>query len=112
MFGAVAMSCSSICVVSNALRLKLFKTEHIEKTEIMEEIKMAKYETELKIDGMMCKHCQAHMEKALTALEGAEATVNLEEGTANIVSDTEIGDEVFQALVDEAGYELKCITRK
>ncbi len=107
MFGAAAMSISSICVVSNALRLKLFKAEHLQ-----EEIKMAKFETELKIEGMMCKHCQAHMEKALQTLDGAESAVNLEAGTATVISEKEISDAEFKALVDEAGYELKGITRK
>lgn len=73
---------------------------------------MAKFETELKIEGMMCKHCQAHMEKALQTLEGAESTVDLEAGTATVISDNEIADDTFKALVDEAGYELKDITRK
>ena len=117
MFGAAAMSCSSICVVSNALRLKLFKPEHadiIENkiTEPEEEKEMAKFETELKIEGMMCKHCQAFVEKALGAIDGAEVAVDLEAGTATVTTENEIEDAKFQDIITEAGYELKCITRK
>lgn len=102
MFGAAAMSLSSICVVSNALRLKFFKGE---------KQTMTKYTAELKIEGMMCKHCQAHVEKALGALEGAAVTVDLEKGTAAVTSDREIADDVFENVIREAGYELKNIER-
>lgn len=134
MFGAAAMSLSSICVVSNALRLKFFKPEHmgrmpqgedpvrqktlpeseqrLETPTRKEEKKMAKYEAELKIEGMMCEHCKAHVTKALGSLEGAEAEVDLEKGTAVVSSAQEISDAVFQKTVEDAGYELKGISRK
>lgn len=151
MFAAAAMSLSSICVVSNALRLKFFKPEHgtqgadadqrkeaaqIEgelsaqnaETETRqvnddapqngemknrkEEKTMAKHETELKIEGMMCEHCKAHVTKALNGLKGAEAEVNLDAGTAVVRSEQEFTDDTFKAAIEDAGYELKGIERK
>lgn len=107
MIGAAAMSLSSVCVVSNALRLRRFNADyevkHFDKEESEEEKEM-KYE--LKIEGMMCMHCQRHMTEALNKMEGVQAEINLEEKTAYVTADREISMDEFQAVVDEAGYTL------
>ena len=72
---------------------------------------MAKHTAELKIEGMMCEHCKAHVTKALEALEGAEVRVDLEGGKAEVRSEMEIDDGTFEAAVKDAGYELKEIKR-
>ncbi|MCQ2456395.1 MAG: HAD-IC family P-type ATPase, partial [Clostridia bacterium] len=104
MFGAAAMSLSSFCVVMNALRLNLIKLSN-EKINTTEDRKMTKT---VRIDGMMCMHCEAHVKKALEALEGVtEVTASHESGTAVIESVREIGDEVIKAAVEAEGY--KCV---
>ena len=61
----------------------------------------------IKIDGMMCEHCKAHVEKALAALEGVtEVRVDLAAGTAEIDSENELPDEVLAKAVEDAGYKL------
>lgn len=60
----------------------------------------------LEIKGMMCMHCQAHVEKALNALDGATATVNLEAGTATVTMEAEISDEILTKTITDAGYEV------
>ncbi|MBR5316167.1 MAG: heavy metal translocating P-type ATPase [Firmicutes bacterium] len=110
MIGAAAMSLSSFCVVSNALRLRKFKGLKQEKTKLLTEIEEQKEKKEmkyeLKIEGMMCMHCQRHMTEAFHKMEGVQAEINLEEKTAYITADREISMDEFQAVVEEAGYTL------
>ena len=116
MIAAACMSLSSVCVVSNALRLRLWKpklksvsgaapsaAEH-NTVSNEEEPTMKKTVT---IEGMMCAHCAAHVEKALNALPGVKATVDLVAGTAAVEGDA--ADDAIRAAVTEAGYTVKGI---
>lgn len=101
-FGAAAMSLSSFFVVSNALRLKRFKTVS-EKDLKKEKENMT---VTLKIDGMMCPHCEARVKKALEGVEGvSEAVVSHVEGTAVITGNA--SEELLRKAVEDAGYEVK-----
>jgi Cu+-exporting ATPase len=108
MFGAAAMSLSSVCVVTNALRLKLFRTDRQEPAAEIndkeEENNKMKYE--LKIEGMMCQHCQQHMTEALNKMEGVSAVVDLENGSAAVEADKAVSEAEFAAVTEEAGYTL------
>ncbi len=100
MISALAMSFSSVFVVTNALRLNTFKT--IKKGE---KKKMEKYT--IQIEGMMCKHCQARVEKALQGVAGVhEVTVSLEQKNA-VVTCEGVSKEALVQAVTEAGYEAK-----
>ena len=124
MFGAAAMSLSSFCVVSNALRLNLFRLHdgkrdkpgktadeqefaraigNIQKEIRQEERTMTKT---IQIKGMMCAHCEAHVKKALEALDGVTGAVpSHEQGTAVLELNGDVPEEALRRAVEEAGYE-------
>ncbi|MEG1596466.1 MAG: heavy metal translocating P-type ATPase [Lachnospiraceae bacterium] len=115
MFGAAAMSLSSVCVVMNALRLKFFKPNHLAveteiKKEMMEETKMEE-KVVVKIQGMMCEHCQKRVETVLNAMEGVRAAVNLEAKTAVLQLCVPVTDAALTKAITDAGYQVIEITR-
>ena len=106
MFGAAAMSLSSLFVVSNALRLRFFHSLKKGKTqpESIQEKKEEKNMYTMKIEGMMCPHCQAAVTKALEALEGTKAEVHLEKKEAYV--ETGLEKEALKKAVEDAGYQV------
>ena len=115
--GAAAMSMSSFCVVMNALRLRFFRTDHLEESaahgaareesspeEQKEENTMEKT---IQIKGMMCAHCQKHVHDALAKMDGVTAVrVDLDGGTATVMAERDIQKSEFKQVIEEAGYEL------
>ena len=100
MFGAAAMSLSSVCVISNALRLNFFKAYFNKKEK-------KKMETILKIEGMMCPHCEGRVKKALEETAGViEAVVSHEKGEAIVKCDKEISFETLKSIVEAQGYKV------
>ena len=113
MFGAAAMSLSSFCVVSNALRLNLFKLhdagkdKKIKKKHHKEETPMEKT---MKIEGMMCGHCEAAVKKALEAVDGvASAEVSHTSGTAVVTLSKPVDSAVLKKAVEDKDYKVTSI---
>jgi len=111
MFGAAAMSLSSFCVVTNALRLNLFdlrdaaKDHKIKQNKPKEELKPM--EKTMKVEGLMCMHCDARVKKVLEALpEVAEATANHETGIVVVTLNAPVADEVLKKTVEDQDYKV------
>ena len=113
MFGAAAMSLSSFCVVSNALRLNFVrlyssrknKHNNIENSSQQESQGVSMTKT-LKIEGMMCSHCEAHIKGALEKIDGVTSAVTShEKGTAVIELSKDVPEDLFKTAVTEAGYK-------
>lgn len=124
MIAAAAMSLSSFCVVTNALRLNLFDPYNAKRDAAQAakrppvtlpepEIRTEKEELlmtrTMTIEGMMCMHCQGRVEKALNALDGVTATVNLEAKTATVTCAEGTDDAALTKAVTDAGYEVVSI---
>ena len=113
MFGAAAMSLSSFCVVSNALRLNFFSMYNAEKDRKIKRKKKKESKTmekTMEIKGMMCGHCEARVKKALEALpQVEEAVVSHESGTAVVKLNAETADEVLKKAVEDQDYEVTAI---
>lgn len=98
MFGAAAMSLSSFCVVTNALRLNFKKIIESEEKQMQKE---------MKIEGMMCGHCEAAVKKALEAVAGvSEANVSHEKGNAVLTLGGDVSDEVLKKAVEDQDYKV------
>lgn len=114
MFAAAAMSLSSFSVVTNALRLNFFKMhdskrDHKIKNNINNKIKKETktMEKTLKIEGMMCGHCEMHIKKALESIDGVKnAEASHKSGTAVVTLEKEISNDVLKQTIAEQGYRV------
>ena len=119
MFGAAAMSLSSFCVVSNALRLNFFDLRSAKKDKKIRPVGLDQIESEkengsmtktLNVEGMMCGHCEARVKKALEAVEGvASAEVSHEKGTAVVTLSKDVPDAVLKKAVEDQDYAVTAV---
>ena len=113
MFGAAAMSLSSFCVVTNALRLNLFRLHDAGKDKSIRNNKHKEakpMEKTLHIEGMMCAHCEAHVRKALEAIDGVSAaTASHEKGTAVVTLSHPVENDVLRQAVEAQDYKVLSI---
>ncbi|SFC54743.1 heavy metal translocating P-type ATPase [Butyrivibrio sp. YAB3001] len=129
MFGAAAMGLSSFCVVSNALRLNWIKVhdgtkdkairnpidhkiiqstngQTVDDTKLNDKKEKENKEMKIKVNGMMCAHCEAHVKKALEAIDGIESAVaSHEENMVTITNSKDVDESLIKAAVTDAGYE-------
>ena len=113
MFGAAAMSLSSFCVVSNALRLNLFKLRDASRDKKIKPIELNTFKEEttmektMKITGMMCGHCEATVKKTLETIPGVSAAaVSHENGTAVVTLSAPVEDAALKKAVEDKGYTV------
>ena len=112
MFGAAAMSLSSFCVVTNALRLNLFDMRNAAKDkQIKRKQEETTMEKTMKIEGMMCGHCEATVKKALEALDGVDhADVSHEQDQAVVTLKADVADDVLKKAVEDKDYNVVSIS--
>ena len=113
MFGAAAMSLSSFCVVTNALRLNLCKVYDSKRDKKIKQIKESEEKNmtkTLNVEGMMCGHCEARVKKALEALDAVdEAVVSHTDGTAVVTLNAEVSDDLLKETVEAQDYKVTSV---
>ncbi len=110
MFGAAAMSLSSFCVVSNALRINLcniYKVKSVKKYKEKEVKEKKEMEKTIKVDGMMCSHCEKRVEDALSKIEGVVSVkADHEKKEVHVTLDNDVDESVLEKAVEKEGYTI------